>query len=386
MEKIPFFALAAAGSVVTLLVQHRAGAVAAAASLPLGARVENAVISYCRYLGTLLWPTDLAVFYPHPGYWPMAEVLAAVVLLAGVTALVVAKRRSFPFLLMGWLWFFGTLVPVIGLVQAGDQSMADRYLYLPSLGIFISVAWGGYALTRRWQQQLVVLSFAGAAAIFLCVSLTWDQIGYWQDSETLFRHALEVTDGNYIAHNNLGALLEDRGNFDEAIGHLQEAVRLKPTDAPAWFNLGNACYGSGRFDEAVAGYQQALRLEPDDPDAHKNLGNALYKKGQLDEAIDQYQEAIRLKPEDATIRFNLAKVLDKKGQTDEAIAQTQAAIRLRPDYAEAHNNLGYLLQKAGRIDEAISEYEEALRLKPDYALARNNLANAQQMKSAAPGR
>ena len=200
MEKIPFFALAAAASLVTYAVQQQQGAVVTVENLPPGARVGNALVSYCRYLGKMFWPTDLAVYYPYPGYWPVAEVLLAGVLLCGISALLFVQRRRHPFLLVGWLWFVGTLVPVIGLVQVGEQAMADRYTYIPSVGVLIMTIWGAYELTRRWRYHAVGLSLAGAAAIILCCALTRQQLGYWQDSETLFRHALEVTQNNYIAH------------------------------------------------------------------------------------------------------------------------------------------------------------------------------------------
>ena len=232
-EKIPFFALAAVASVVTFMVQKHGGAVVSVENLPLGARSGNALISYCRYLGKLFWPTDLAVFYPHPGYWPMEQVLLAGGLMLGISVLLFVKRRRYPFLLMGWLWFCGTLVPVIGLVQSGEQAMADRFTYVPSLGVLILAIWGAYELTRRWRYHVIALSVAGSAAIVLCMALTRQQLGYWQDSETLFRHALEVTENNYLAHNNLGDALIKKGQIDEAIsqypGSHPPETRITPT-------------------------------------------------------------------------------------------------------------------------------------------------------------
>ena len=223
---------------MTFVVQKQGGAVMTVESLPLGARVENALVSYCRYLGKMFWPADLAIFYPHPGYWPLEQVLLAGVFLCGISALLFLERRRQPFLLMGWLWFVGTLVPVIQLVQSGGQAMADRFTYFPSLGLLILIIWGGYELTRGWRHHVMVLALAGAAAMVLCLALTRQQLGYWQDSETLFRHALEVTENNYVAHKTIGDALFEKGQTDEAISQYQEASALnritpKPTTISA---------------------------------------------------------------------------------------------------------------------------------------------------------
>jgi Flp pilus assembly protein TadD len=375
-EKIPFFALAAVASVIAYFVQKHGGAMQSIQNLSLGVRDGNALISYCRYLGKLFWPTKLAVFYPYPGHWPLAELLLAGGLLIGLSTLFFLQRRRCPFLLMGWLWFVGTLVPVIGLVQVGEQAMADRYLYIPSLGVLIVVIWGLYELTRHWRYQATALSVAGSAAIVLCTVLTWRQLGYWQDSEALFGHALEVTENNHIARFNLGVVRAGQGRLDEAISEFQEAIRLNPYDAKDHNNLGVALDKQGRSDEAIGQYQEAIRLKPDYADAHNNLGAVLDKQGRSDEAISQYQEAIRLKPDYPDAYNNLGVVLDKQGRSDEAISQFQEAIRLKPDYADAHNNLGNALIRKGQINEAISQLQETIRLKPDAAEAHYNLGDA----------
>ena len=296
VEKLPFFFLAAAASVVTFAVQQRGGAVMAAEGLPLGARCVNALMSYGRYLGKLFWPTDLAVFYPRPGQWPLGRVQLAGGLILGISVLVWVRRRRQPYLLMGWLWFLGTLVPVIGLVQVGSQAMADRYTYLPSLGVLILIVWGAYELTRSWRYQVPASAVAGGGALVLCVALTWQQIGYWKDGETLFRHALAVTENNPVAHNNLGYALCEKGQIEEAIGQYLEALRLRPDDPGAHCNLGAALDKKGQTDAAIREFQEALRLKPDYAEAYNNLGAALGKKGQTTEAIRQLQEAVRLKP------------------------------------------------------------------------------------------
>jgi protein O-mannosyl-transferase len=419
-EKSPFFVLAALASVMTYVVQQHEGSLAAGQGLPLGARAGNALISYCRHLGKLFWPTDLAVFYPHPGYWPLGEVLLAGGVILAISVLLLLLRRRLSFLLVGWLWFIGMLVPVIGLVQTGGQALADRHSYLPSLGALILAGWGACELTRRWRYQRLAFSIAGCAAIVLCVALTRQQIGYWRDGEVLFRHALAVTERNDFAHNGLGVALDSKGQTDEAIHQFQEAIGLKPGDADAHNNLGVALSKVGQSDEAISQYREALRLKPDDAKAHFNLGTALGRKGQTEEAISQYQEAIRLKPNYAEAHSNLGVAFGRKGQTDDAIHQFQEAIRLKPGdanaycnlgialtrkgkldeavsalqtairfnpaHAEAHNKLGVALDRQKRTGEAIAQYREALRLKPQYAEAQNNLTRALNLTNAPAGR
>jgi tetratricopeptide (TPR) repeat protein len=414
LEKLPFFGLAVAASVVTFVVQKQSGAVTSIANLPLSGRIENSLISYCRYLGKMFWPVDLAVFYPHLGPWPVKEVLLAGGLILGITVLCIMVRRRYPFMLMGWLWYVGTLVPVIGLVQVSDQAMADRYTYIPSLGVLILVIWGAYELTCRWRYRAMILSVAGGVAIVLCLGMTRRQLGYWQDSEALFRHALDVTKNNYFAHKALGLALGVKGQTDEAISQFQKALRLKPDFVEAHYALGIAFNQRGRTDEAINQFQEAIRLVPDDAQAHYalgivfdqknrteeaiqqfriairlkpdfaqaryNLGNVLCMKGQIDEAIKQYREAIRSTPDDATIHNNFGVALVRKNQTDEAIRQYREAIRLNPDFADAHNNLGSVLYRTGQTDEAISQFQEVIRLNPDSAEAHNVLGFVLGMK------
>ena len=393
-EKIPFFALAAATSGVTFMAQKH-GAITAMQALPLTARIANGLVSCCRYLGKMLWPTDLAVFYPLPASWPPAEVLWAGLFLGGLSGWLWVWRRRRPFLLVGWLWFLGTLVPVIGLVQVGGQAMADRYTYIPSLGVLILIIWGGCELTRRWRignpkpkaetgrksaegqprsTILFFLSVAGSTAIVLCLGLTRQQIGYWQDSETLFQQALAVTENNYIAHGSLGYVLDQKGQTDAAISHLEEAIRLKPDYPAAHLNLGIALDKQGQLDAAIREFQEASRLAPDVPKARFNFGIALGKKGRLDEAISQLQEASRLMPADAEAHYTLGLVLAMKGQTDAAIRQYQEAIGLKPDYPDACNTLGRLWTARGEnLDQARTMFEKAVQLEPKNAALLDSL-------------
>ena len=336
LEKLPFFFLAAVMGVVTFLVQKSAGVLAVGESLSLGVRSGNAIVSYGRYLGKLVWPTGLSVCYVHPGHWPLGKVLLAAGLILGISVLGWVQRRRHPWLLMGWLWYCGTLVPVSQLVQTGAHPMADRYTYLPSLGVLILAVWGacelmqGKAEIRNPKAEgnpkggpaglisgfgLRISCVAGGAVIVLCLPLTRYQIGYWINSEALLRHALEVTADNYVAHKNLGIALFEKGRLDEATIQFQEAVRLRPDIAIAYYHLGIAFYQQGRVAEAIRQFQQATRLKPNYTMAYNNLGVALARSGQTEEAIRQFQEALRLQPDNAETRKNLDLVIATKARS-----------------------------------------------------------------------
>ncbi len=354
VEKIPFFALVALISVVTFLVHERTGALAQGEYHPLDARLQNAVVSYGWYLEKLFWPADLAIFYPHPGYWPMGKVLLAGGLILGLSVLVWVGRRRHPYLLVGWLWYCGTLVPMSMVIQSAMGARGDRYTYVPSLGALILIVWGAWELTRRWQYQVLGISLASGAVLILCLPLTRQQLGYWTEGETLLRHLLAATGTNEYSL--------------------------------AW--LGDVLARKGRQDEANRLHQAAVRLVLPRAEAHINLGLALDKKGQTDKAIRQYQEALSVFAFSADAHYHLGNALDKKGQTDEAIRHYQIALNWRPDYAEAHNGLGIAFYQQHRTDEAIGQFQEALRLRPDYAAARKHLEAALATRvhsSSAPG-
>jgi tetratricopeptide (TPR) repeat protein len=427
-EKIPFFLLAAVVSGITYVVQKQSGSVTS--GLPFVDRVENAVVSYCRYLGKLFCPVDLAVYYPYPDRWPATIVCSACLVLLVVSVFAIALRRNHPYLLVGWFWFIGTLAPVIGLVQVGLQAMADRYTYVPSLGIFMMLAWGIHDLSSRWRGKLLKPALAAALVVPLCIVLSRHQIGYWKDSETLFRRAIAVTKDNYLAYDNLGTALTAKGKLDEAVGEYQEALRIKPDFAEAHNNLGSCLAKKGELAEAIDQFVQALKLNPGFAEAHFNLAAALGDAGRIQDAIAQYQEAIRLKPDFTDARYNLGNVLSgMPGRLDDAVAQYLALLQIDPSYAEARYNLALVcyrrgnrdaariqlqvvvkqqpcfvegrrllgaildkegrldeairqtnrfslavdLSKQGRLDEGITEFQEALRLKPDFAEARKDL-------------
>jgi hypothetical protein len=278
-EKTPLIFLSGISSVITFVAQQGGGAVLAFSSLPLKARLANALVSYVSYIAKMLWPQDLAVFYPHPVAISVWKIVGAGIFLILATVLALWKIRQHPYLITGWLWYLGTLVPVIGIVQVGGQSMADRYTYVPLIGLFVMVSWGIPEVLKKFPHRNVVLWVASMAILAACIIMTSRQVGYWQNSNTLFEHALKVTKNNWKVHNNLGLTLANQGRTTEGIGHYLQALRINPDYFKAHHNLGNAFFLKGNTDGAIEHYLEALRLKPDLLEAHVNVGGALYKQG-----------------------------------------------------------------------------------------------------------
>lgn len=374
LEKVPFFALAAASCLVTFLVQRHAGAVARIDIYPLSERLLNAVMSYGRYLGKCVWPEGLAAFYPHPTAWPLPQVAGVGLLLLALTLGAGLTARRHPYLAVGWLWFAGTLVPVIGLVQVGMQSMADRYTYIPSIGLFLALAWGIEAAARNSRQLLMAARFAAAGAVVALAFVAASQVRVWETTFTLFENALATTSENPVAHNLLGLALVRSGRIDEGIVQFTEALRIKPHHV-THFNVGLALAMRGRFDEAIAHYKDAIRGNPADPKFHSHLGDALYQQGMLAAAQSEYEASLRLQPAQPGVLTNLGACLADQGRTGEAVDAYARALRVDPAHAQALNNFGVALASQGKVDDAIARYTEAVRVKPDYADAHMNLAN-----------
>lgn len=372
-EKLPFLALCVASSIATFYVQRHGGAVST--ELSLGGRVANALVSYVRYIGKMIWPENLSVLYPHPGFWPWWRVAFSALLLLVISGAVLWGARRRAYLGMGWFWFLGTLVPVIGLVQVGIQCMADRYTYVPLIGLFIILAWGisEWFPERPWRVPTL-----GALAILTlaaCAALTFRQEQFWHDSEALFQHAVEVTEDNYLAYNNLGFYLANKGRVDEAMDNYRKSLEINPNYEDALNNLGYALAGKKQFREAIPFYQRALRFHPEHPEVNNNLGNALSEMGKVDEAIAHYLVTLKQKPEHADAHNNYGIALAMKGRLDEAIEEFHASLRYKPNYASAHSNLGNALAAEQKFAEATVELEQSLRLNPRDAQAHNNLAN-----------
>jgi tetratricopeptide (TPR) repeat protein len=375
LEKVPLFILSVLSSIVTFIVQQKGGAVGTLEKYSLGDRMTNALASYVSYIEKMIWPHSFAIFYPYPGRFPLWQIIGASLLLVGVSVLAACTLRRRLYLAVGWLWYLGTLVPVVGVVQVGNQSMADRYTYIPLIGLFLMIAWGVSDLLERWRYRRAALAVLGGVVLSIFIVLTKLQVQHWKTSATLFEHALKVTEKNYVAHNNLALVLSRQGKIKEAMDHYTEALRIKPNYFISHYDLALLLAQQGKIADAIAHYKEVLRVRPDFPMAHIKLGNALARQGKIEEAIAHYNEAMRINPHDAEARYHMAVALAWHGKTEEAIKHYEDALRINPDYAYAHNNLAVLLTGQGKMEEAMGHYSKALRIKPDYADAHYNLGN-----------
>jgi tetratricopeptide (TPR) repeat protein len=369
LDKLPFFALSTASCIITLSAQKTDGALVALTTLPLGARMLNAMDSYMHYIVQLFWPANLAVIYTFAGR-PSAGPALATLLLAAITLTVLWQRKRRPYLLVGWAWYLGTLVPVIGLVQVGNQTMADRYTYLPAIGLFLMLAWGATELAAAWPRpHRLSLAAAATAALGACALITSSQLRYWHNSESLFRHALSVNPNNFIAWNGLGYYLAEQGQARQAEACYRAAVAISPSFAEAWNNLGYALANLGKHDEAITSYEKAVSLNPDDIKARNNLAIALAACGRVEDAKAQCRAASHADPEAAEPHSNLGALLAREGQWDQAVAEYRLALARDPSLSEARCGLAGALAKQGKLDDAVRELTDFLRLQPTYGPA-----------------
>jgi tetratricopeptide (TPR) repeat protein len=376
-EKAPFFVITGVFSTVTFITQSRVGAVESLQVLPITARITNGIFSYADYICKMIWPNHLAVIYPHLGTTvPIWQTAALGSLLTAISVVVFRYGVRYRYLAVGWLWYLGTLVPVIGIVQVGNQGMADRYTYVPLIGLFVIIAWGVPDLLARWQYDKIFLAVATGLLCPVLMLCTWYQTQIWSNDITLFEHALSVTSNNHMAHTQLGSAFLNQTRTIEAIAHCTKALEINPRHPGAHYNLGVALTQQGKINEAISHFSYAVRFKPDFAQAHNNLGEALAKRGKLEEATTHFSKALQSKPDWAEAHNNLGNALTQQGRLDQAIAQYTLALRLNPDYGEAHNNLALALAHQGKLKEAVSHYLEALLHKPDSAETHNNLAVA----------
>ena len=369
-EKIPFLILSLVACVLTLRAQEIA--IVSTAGLPVSQRIAHALAAYNHYLGAMFVPRHLAVYYPYQIKIPSAAIMCAVIVMGLITVLAIKNIRQRPYILMGWLWYLGTLVPVIGLVQVGDQAWADRYTYLPLIGLFVPMVWFACEIIK---SRVVLRSLAVIVAVGL-ITATSVQLGYWKDTRTLFEHTDKVTPQNYMAVTILGSLLAKEHKLDEAMAYYQTALRYQPAFPEAHFFMGNALDEQGKLDEAIAEYQKALWFRPTQEQTHIFMGIALAKQKKYDEAMAHYNAALKLNPDSAVAQNNLARILHTQGRLDEAVEHYNAALEIDPKLALAHNNLGILLIQKGKLTEGTAQLREARRLNPTNSETQLNLAFA----------
>jgi tetratricopeptide (TPR) repeat protein len=373
LEKAPLFALTILSSIVTYIVQKEGGAVQA---LPLFVRIPNAFVSYVTYMGKTIWPHDLAVFYPFPMSMMIWQVLGAVLLLAAATTLVLRKARKAPYLATGWLWYMGTLVPVVGFVQVGIQARADRYTYVPLIGLFIIAAWGISELSRKWRYRKEILIASSTTVLLgLCV-VTWTQVRYWQNSITLFDHAVNATNDNYIAYFNRGASYRRHGDDKQAIRDYDKALEINPNYGEVYINRGVARAALGEYSQAIGDYNKAIEIKPHDADAYYNRGVVYAALGNFSQAIGDYDRALELKPRYAEAHNNRGVVYAALGNDGQAIGDYDKAVEINPNNAEAYYNRGNSYARLGNYQQAIKDYDSAIKIKMNYGEAYNNRAYA----------
>ncbi len=398
LEKGPLFVLSAGSCVVAYIAQHASGAMANLDRIPVGLRIGNALESYVNYALKTVYPAKLAVFYPYPRSLDLFGVFGAAGLLIATTVLVMCAARTRPYLAFGWVWYVVSLLPVIGLVQVGAQAMADRYTYVPLIGLFIMIAWGIPELMVKWSNgqtvessspinhqpstinhclPLIVVALAVVAAFSV---RSYRQVSFWQDNRALFGHAIEVTKDNYLAHHNLGVALFQDGDLEGAKEHFAKAVRIRPEHTPAQCALGTVLMQTGRPKEAMRHLSEAVRLDNNLSDAHNSLGLLLAAQGRPKEAIAHYEQALRIEPQNPDTHFNMAAALAASRELPQAAEQYAEALRLRPNDAEAHNGLGIVLMCMGRRDQAVTEFKAALEIDPNCAGAQDNLVKALNTK------
>jgi tetratricopeptide (TPR) repeat protein len=376
LEKVPFFVLSVTSCVVTLLVGRAWGAVTTAVDTPISSRLSNTLVAYILYLQKLIWPTNLSINYPFVLHRPLGQVVAAAATLVAITAFVLSQCRKRPFLAVGWAWYIGTLVPVIGILHFGNHFMADRYSYVTAIGLFIMLSWAAAEFASSSPARRVATATCAVVSLILCAVIAQTQLLYWQNSETLFRHAIAVNRNDFVAENNLGFYLDSLRELAEAEQCYRAALTISPGSTFALQKLAVLLITKGRTEEAVSACEAALALDPRMPDAHSTLGLAFMKLGRRKEALEQYAEAIRIRSDFAPAHYNMANALAAQGQFQQARDHYRESLRWDPDSEDAHSNLGFLLAREGSLEEAVAQFRAALELKSGMWQAEYGLADA----------
>ncbi len=372
LEKSPLLALSLASSGITWLVQQAGGAMETLEFTPLSLRMANAVISYGAYLRKTVLPLDLAILYPYPSFIPWFPLAASATLLAAVSLFCLFHFKRRPYLFVGWFWYLGTLVPVIGLVQVGAQSMADRYTYFPLIGIFLMATWGGAEFGSWNSHRRIRPLYFALFAVAVFAALAYRQTGFWKNSVSVWERAVAVTSGNFIAYNRLGLAYIEQGRPEEAIESYRQAIKIRPDYTDGHNHLGTALASLGRLEEAILHYRKALQINPNHSQAHGNLGVALAARDQMEEAVHHFQESLRLKPDSEEVRCNYGYALESHGKVEEAVRQYEESLKLNPNSKKVHNHLALIWAGRGQPDRAENHFRELLRIDPSNAEAWNN--------------
>ncbi len=374
LEKLPFLAFSIAASVITMFAEASGGAIADVQQVPISARLNNAVISYGAYLGKTFVPENLIVTYPLQSTWPLWQIVVAGCVLAGVSLLAFIWVKQRPYFFVGWFWYVGTLVPVIGLIQVGAHSMADRYTYVTLIGFFVAVVWLASDWLAQQRQGHAVAIVAGSAILIACAAVTRQQVQFWRNSETLFRHALRVSPENFLAYHHLGLSYVTAGNFPDGIANLNDAIRFGPAYPPAWFTRGTAYALTGNLDAAEKDFRETLRLKPESYQAYFQLGKVYALRGKLDDAKSNFLQAIKLKPDYGEALMLLGNVCQMQGAPAEALPYLEAAVKAEPENGEGRYYLANVLIARGNFAEAKKHLEAAVQYQPDFPPSYNDLA------------
>lgn len=373
-EKVPLFIPVAISSLLTILAQKEIGALYTFEALPVKVRIANAFVSYAGYIIKTIWPQNLAVFYPHPlGISSLWYVFLAAFAIAGISFFSIRLFKQHPYVAVGWFWYLGTLIPVIGLIQVGAQSMADRYTYIPLTGLFIIAAWGMPDLLKKWHYNRIILVIFSTIIIFAFSTCSYFQIRHWENSTAVFKNAIQVTDKNWLAYNNFGLALMRDGKSNDAVFYFKKTLQIRPDFLKTVDNLGIALYRLEKFEEALFYYLKALKIDPKHAGMHNNTANVLTALGKLEKAVQHYKKAILIDPEFAEAHYNIANVLATQGKLEKAKFQYKEAIKKDSKHSNAHYNLGCILLKQKEYKEALANFAQVIKINPDYKQAYNQI-------------
>ncbi|HVO67135.1 MAG TPA: tetratricopeptide repeat protein [Syntrophales bacterium] len=375
-EKIPLFALSVISCIITYIAQQKGGAVRSFEAFPLSDRVSNAIVSYVVYIRDMFWPRNLAVFYPYYHEWKLWQILAALIILSAITFMVIRAARKLRYLPIGWFWYVGTLIPVIGLVQVGAQARADRYTYIPMVGLFIMLAWGIPELLEKWSYRERVFIGLSTLTLSCLFMLTWTQVGYWKNDFTLYNHALQVTEKNHVVSYNRGNAYAAVGDHKQAIADYDKAIEINPGIAIVYYNRGNAYAALGNKKQAIADYDKTIELDLDFAKAYYSRGNASMALRNQKQAIADYDNAIKINPNDAEAYINRGNSYMTLGNPKQAIADFDKAIEINPGIAKAYYNRGNAYVALGNQKQAIMDYDRAIKINPNDAEAYINRGNS----------